>query len=228
MPAYQQNLMLLQLCLLLRATAREIVFIPEEVYDCRPWLVGGAVRDDLIGRHPKDFDIALSWEPTWASDLLISNGWKVMEAGQRFGVLHVSKDDHTFEIARFRNDGPYADGKPIEVTPGTLESDARRRDFTVNALYLDPFTGEVRDPTGRGLQDIESRTLRFVGKPRERLLDEDPMRIFRFYRMITKGFTPLPQHLRDVRTYFPECYKRLAERNHAESVREELEKLVGL
>lgn len=212
------NYLLLETCLILKNT--EPV---KEMY-----IVGGAVRDMLIGVKPKDFDLVVDCDVSLLIKAFELADWKVKETGLRFNVLTISKHSLQFEIAQFRNDGTYKDGKPESVTAGTIDSDALRRDFTVNALYIDPFAGEIKDPTGKGLADIKTKTLRFVGKPKDRLLGEDPMRVFRFYRMIQKGFTPVSAHLRAVRELFPQCYKLLAERNHAESVRNEIERLCGM
>lgn len=192
-----------------------------------PLLVGGCVRDMLIGAQPKDYDIVIEENGLFdiLSNDLADNGWKVKEAGLRFNVLHVSKDGVDYEIAAFRNDGEYVDGKPAKVYDGDIETDASRRDFTVNALYYDPFNDEILDPTGKGLYDIESRTLRFVGKAKDRIA-EDPMRVFRFYRFIQKGFKPNSKCLREVRTAFPNAIKRLTECGGFEGMREEIERIV--
>lgn len=200
----------------------------------KPMLVGGCVRDALLGEQPKDFDIVIPKSSDFAEVTLEleSNGWKCKEAGLRFNVLHVSKNDENFEIAAYRKD-VYAEGgvicmgspiRAVNIEDGDINTDAHRRDFTVNALYYDPFSGSVLDPTGRGLDDIRTKTLRFVGKASERL-KEDPMRAFRFYRFIHKGFTPSPKCLRAVRQYFPECVKKLSELG-AEGIRNEIERIV--
>ena len=118
-----------------------------------------------------------------------------------------------------KSDGRHADF--VEV--GTMEEDAERRDFTVNALYYRLSDGEVVDPTGRGLEDIETRTLRFVGRAEERVR-EDFLRIFRWMRFVHKGFTPIKKEIRLVRTLFNEAYTN----TNPERVREELEKMINL
>lgn len=192
----------------------------------QPMLVGGCVRDSLLNKKPKDFDIVVPSVDYFTPIIveLHKNSWKHKEAGLRFCVLHVSKDGNEYEIAAFRNDSAYINGKPESVNQGDIHTDSQRRDFTVNALYYDPFSGVILDPTGRGLDDIRTKTLRFVGKASERL-KEDPMRAFRFYRFINKGFTPSPKCLRAVRQHFPECVKKLSE-SGAEGIRNEIERIV--
>lgn len=188
------------------------------------YLVGGAVRDSILGNHPKDFDLATDIPMEKSRKELEENGWKVKEAGEHFMVLIASKNDQQFEVANFRKDGIYLDGRrPESVEIGTIEEDAVRRDFTVNALYLNPITGKLLDPTGKGLQDCNNRVLRFIGKPRDRIL-EDRLRVFRFYRFLTKGFNPEKHSLKACRQYFNDAY----ENSTAERVRMEIERMSGL
>lgn len=202
----------------------------------KPLLVGGCVRDMLIGVKPKDFDIVIphDFEQEQLISILVNTGFSVKEAGLRFLVIHAAKDGENFEIAYFRNDGKYVNGKPESVSPGCIETDANRRDFTINSVYFDwqesrygdklPRINEgvLIDPTKQGVSDIQSRTLRFVGRAKDRI-SEDPMRVFRFYRFCSKGFTPTPKTLRIVREQFNDCFSRL-NGSGREAVREELEK----
>jgi len=188
------------------------------------YLVGGAVRDLLIGKVPNDYDFCTDADYDKLAVAFRMAGWKVVEAGKQFLVMVVSKNDEQYEIANFRKDGTYTDGRrPESVDVGTIDEDAQRRDFTVNALYYKLNTGEFVDPTDRGMEDIESRTLRFVGKAKERL-EEDALRTARFYRFITKGFTPARKDLKVVRTMFKECYEKIT----PERFRNELEKICKL
>ena len=121
------------------------------------YLVGGCVRDMLLGIEPKDFDIVCDIDLDLVSQTLQKNGWKVDEAGKQFLVMIVSKNNEQFEIANFRNDGNYSDGRrPDSVSIATINEDCIRRDFTVNSLYFNPFTNQVLDPTGKGLQDLQN------------------------------------------------------------------------
>ncbi len=103
---------------------------------------GGCVRDRLMGRTPKDYDLATSATPDEIL-ALYPDGDRV---GAHFGVILVREGGHQMEVATFRNDGPYHDGRhPESVTFSTAEEDARRRDFTINGLFEDPADGEIRD-----------------------------------------------------------------------------------
>ena len=166
-------------------------------------LVGGCVRDLRLGRQPKDLDIVTDANLDEVSKVLSENGWSIDEAGKQFFVLIASKNGQQFEIALFRKDGTYTDGRrPDFVQVGTMEEDALRRDFTINSLYLDPWTGEFYDPTGKGFQDIKDKVIRFNGKAVERI-KEDYLRIFRAYRFSSQlGFEIDKKTLKACRTYF--------------------------
>jgi tRNA nucleotidyltransferase/poly(A) polymerase len=184
-------------------------------------LVGGCVRDTLIGKTPKDFDFVTDIPYDDLEKLFIDAGFTVKEAGKQFLVLIVSKDGVDYEIANYRKDGTYVDGRrPESVEFGTIYDDAERRDFTVNALYFNLTTFRLIDPTAQGLDDIKSRTLRFVGKPASRLKD-DLLRVFRFYRFLDKGFTPEPRSLSAVRDFFDDACKKTS----SERIRVELERI---
>lgn len=166
-------------------------------------LVGGCVRDILLGKQPADFDIVLNGDLDTITQTLSQNGWSISESGKVFLVLKASKGGESFDIALYRKDGTYTDGRRPEKTDvGTLIEDAQRRDFTINALYLNPFTNVVLDPTEKGLEDLKNKTIRFVGKAKERIL-EDQLRILRAYRFCsTLNFSMDKQTLKSCRTYF--------------------------
>ena len=189
--------------------------------DSESYIVGGSVRDMLTGQPAKDFDIVTSVQMFAMKLKFEQAGWKVSETGQVFLVLSISKDGRQYEIANFRKDGVYLDGRrPESVEIGTLKDDANRRDFTVNALYYNYNTGELLDPTEQGFSDVKRRVLRFIGKPKDRI-QEDYLRIFRFYRFLAKGFMPDPKSLRACREYFNEGYPKIT----PDRVREEIEKM---
>lgn len=150
------------------------------------YLVGGCVRDLLIGRAPKDFDVATSAHPRQVKRLF-RNGRII---GRRFRLVHVRYGDEIVETATFRQEprerGP--DDKDLLIREdndyGTAGEDALRRDFTVNALFLDPFGGEILDYVG-GMEDLDARVLRTIGDPRRRL-PEDPVRILRAIKFSTR------------------------------------------
>lgn len=172
------------------------VLIPIEKAGFKAYFVGGCVRDKLMGKEPHDYDIAVSAQP---ADLhkIFSKFSNVSKNAEQFGVTMilipslVQGDDlepsyMEVEIATFRKD--VSKGRHPEVSlEATLEEDASRRDFTINAMYEDK-DGNIIDPFG-GQEDIEQKALRFVGDPKERL-EEDPLRAFRFVRFLAKtGFT---------------------------------------
>lgn len=144
------------------------------------YLVGGAVRDLVLHLVPGDFDVATSARPEAVDELF--PGSRLV--GAAFGVSLVPIDGATVEVATFRREGRYTDGRhPDDVAfASTMAEDARRRDFTVNALYLDPVTGNVFDPVG-GLADCRARVLRTVGHPADRF-DEDGLRLLRAARFV--------------------------------------------
>ena len=148
------------------------------------YFAGGCVRDRLLGRAVKDYDIATSARP----DQVKAAFPKARGVGESFGVMLVRHGGHTFEVATFREDGPYHDGRrPAEVTFSTAERDAERRDFTINGLFEAPATGEVRDFV-RGRADIDARLVRAIGDPHARIC-EDRLRMLRAARFAARlGF----------------------------------------
>ena len=153
------------------------------------YFVGGCVRDELLNLTPKDFDVTTNASP---EDLrkIFTKFSNVSKNSEAFGVtiILVANEDsfEEVEIATFRKDT--SKGRHPEVSlHASIEEDAARRDFTINALYQ-TASGKVLDPTGMGLEDIKYNELRFVGDPKERL-SEDPLRAFRFVRFLAKGFS---------------------------------------
>lgn len=142
---------------------------------------GGCVRDFLMGKEPKDIDIATSATPDEIEGLFPST----IPLGKQFGIIVVVHNGKPFEVATFRTDSKESDGRrPDSVVFSSMEEDAKRRDLTINALFLDPFTNEVFDFVG-GKKDIENRMIRFVGNPDERI-EEDKLRILRAIRFGAK------------------------------------------
>lgn len=135
------------------------------------------MRDLLLGLPPKDFDLVSDAGPVEIAALFP----KTLDVGKQFGIMVVVTESGPVEIARFRTDGAYTDGRhPTEVTFSNPEEDAKRRDFTINALFYDPAAGEVIDYVG-GLEDINSRLIRCVGQPAARF-EEDALRMMRAIR----------------------------------------------
>ncbi len=141
-------------------------------------LAGGSVRDGLLGVSPKDFDVATDATPDEV-ELLFE---KTVSVGKVFGVIVVPfEDGGTIEVATFRKDGAYSDGRrPETVEFSDREEDAKRRDFTVNALFFDPVKKIIFDYVG-GLDDLRDKTLRVVGDPEKRF-QEDRLRLLRAVR----------------------------------------------
>lgn len=158
-----------------RAAAGVVADLQQAGYEA--WLVGGGVRDLLLGRTPKDFDVATSATPDILRKLLPKSNM----VGAKFGVFIVPRDGHSVEVATFREEGEYHDRRrPDLVRFSTLENDAHRRDFTANALYYDPINKQMRDLVG-GLDDINARKLRTVGEASARF-QEDALRVLRGIR----------------------------------------------
>jgi poly(A) polymerase len=153
--------------------------------DYAGYLVGGGVRDLMMGRRPKDFDVATSAHPQQVRDLFRNSRL----IGRRFRLVHVFFGPQNIEVATFRRraeDVPEGDDPMIrhDNTFGTPEEDAFRRDFTINALFYDPRSFQVIDYVG-GVADLEARLIRTVGDPDVRMR-EDPVRMIRAVRFATK------------------------------------------
>lgn len=143
----------------------------------RALAVGGAVRDALLGVAPKDVDLATSATPREVAQLFPHSH----EVGARFGVMLVIEEGVPVEVATFRTESGYEDGRhPERVEFGALEQDATRRDFTVNGLYYDPLHDEIIDPVG-GMKDLEAGILRTIGDASRRF-QEDHLRVLRAAR----------------------------------------------
>jgi len=142
---------------------------------------GGCVRDALLGRPFKDIDVATSATPDQVEALFVGH---TVAVGKAFGVVLVLRDGFSFDVATFRTDGAYVDGRhPSGVCFATPEGDAARRDFTVNGLFCDPFSGVVRDEVG-GVQDLAARVIRAIGDPAARFR-EDHLRMLRAVRFVS-------------------------------------------
>ncbi len=145
------------------------------------YFAGGCVRDMLREAEPHDYDVATSATPAEVEALFPGRADLV---GKSFGVVIVRLDGVHVEVATFRVDGTYLDGRrPDSVQFSTPEEDAKRRDFTVNALFYDPVEDRVIDYVG-GRADLEARILRAVGEPRQRF-EEDRLRVLRAIRFVS-------------------------------------------
>lgn len=155
---------------------------------------GGCVRDMLMGSEPKDFDIATSATPDEVESLFK----RTVPVGKAFGVIVVLEGGHEFEVATFRADGEYSDGRrPDSVEFSSPEEDAKRRDLTINGLFFDPIKEEVFDFVG-GRQDLEDGVIRFIGDAEERI-EEDRLRMLRVVRFAARfGFDVDPETISTV------------------------------
>jgi len=154
------------------------------------YLVGGGVRDLLLGETPKDFDVATDATPEKVNSIFRRS--RII--GRRFKIVHVRMGRELIEVTTFRGSHEQNTGRNASQSEkgvllrdnvyGDLESDAKRRDFTVNALYFDPSSNQVIDFCN-GIRDIESRTIRMIGDPQARY-KEDPVRMLRAVRFKCK------------------------------------------
>lgn len=179
---------------------------------------GGCVRDMLLGIKPKDFDIVTSAKPDEIEKVLEHT----IPIGKQFGVILAIENGHHFEVATFRSDSGYTDGRrPDAVIFSSAREDAKRRDFTINGMFYDPTEDKVMDFVD-GQKDLEARLIRFIGNPQERIL-EDHLRILRAIRL---------KNTLDFQ-YEPETYNAilkhaslLIEKVSNERIRDELNKII--
>jgi poly(A) polymerase len=178
--------------------------------------VGGCVRDFLLGREPQDYDIASDATPDAVEKLFP----KTVGVGKKFGVMLVIEDGHTFQVATFRAESDYQDGRrPEKVSFGDAPADALRRDFTVNGLFYDPLSQKLHDWVG-GEKDLRAKILRTIGAPDERF-GEDHLRLLRAVRFAAQlGFEIEPETFAAVKKLAPKITAISAER-----IRDELVKL---
>ena len=144
------------------------------------YFAGGCVRDMVRGLAPKDYDIATNATPEAVQKLFP----RTYAVGAHFGVIVVLENDFQFEVATFRSDDAYVDGRhPTSVHFSSPEEDAKRRDFTINGMFFDPATNEVIDFVG-GRADLEAKVVRAIGDPAQRFA-EDRLRMLRAVRFAT-------------------------------------------
>ena len=144
-------------------------------------LAGGCVRDELLGRTPKDYDVATNAPADDVQTLFVGS----LPVGAQFGVVLVPSGEDRIEVATFRRDGVYVDSRhPVTVTFGNAEEDAARRDFTINGMFLDPIDDRVIDYVG-GRADLGPGIVRAIGDPAARL-EEDKLRMLRAVRIAAR------------------------------------------
>lgn len=191
------------------------------------YLAGGCVRDLLLGREPADYDVTTSATPEKVMRLFP----QTYAVGAQFGVVLVpvlrdsaegDKDNYAIEVATFRSDGVYSDGRhPDEVQfSKDAQTDVQRRDFTINGLLLDPISGEVLDYVG-GREDLDRRTIRAIGDARQRFA-EDKLRMLRAVRFAARfGYTIEDQTFTAIRELAAQIHQVSRER-----VRDEILKML--
>jgi poly(A) polymerase len=144
------------------------------------YFAGGCVRDIVRGETPKDFDIATDATPEIVQQIFA----RTYAVGAHFGVIVVVEDGFQFEVATFRSDDAYVDGRrPSSVHFSSPEEDAKRRDFTINGMFFDPVADKVIDFVG-GRADLEAKLIRAIGDPAQRF-QEDRLRMLRAIRFAT-------------------------------------------
>jgi tRNA nucleotidyltransferase/poly(A) polymerase len=171
------------------------------------YLVGGSVRDALLGKSPKDFDVTTNATPDEVEEILKAYPeYRVLELGRAFGIVKIiTPEGNDYEIATFRTD--IGKGRrPDRVEFATIEKDVNRRDLTMNALFYDISNKEIVDYVG-GIQDIENKIVKTVGNAKERF-DEDRLRILRALRFAARFGTDLDK----------EADKAIADDNSLEGV----------
>jgi poly(A) polymerase len=181
------------------------------------FFAGGWVRDRLLGRQAQDIDIATSAHPEEVLRLFPESS----AIGAKFGVVQVRLYGHSYEVATFRTEGPYFDGRhPSEVSFSGPEQDALRRDFTINGLFYDPVAERVIDYVG-GETDLQRKIIRTIGNPPDRF-KEDKLRMLRALRFACGlDFEIAEETWTSIRALAPEILRVSRER-----IRDELIKIV--
>ncbi|HHT9112618.1 MAG TPA: CCA tRNA nucleotidyltransferase [Candidatus Wunengus sp. YC65] len=200
----------------IKQTAIEIVKTLQK-HGYKAFFAGGCVRDMIMGKESEDYDIATSALPEDIMKLFE----RTIPVGVQFGVVIVVKEGHNFEVATFRTEGSYTDGRhPDYVAFSTPEDDVKRRDFTINGLLYDPVKNEILDYVG-GQADISKGIIRTIGNPIGRFT-EDKLRMIRAARFACRFNFPIHEDTQ-------RAIVQLAKNIHvvsAERIREELEKIL--
>lgn len=170
------------------------------------YFAGGWVRDYLLGHPSEDIDIATDAPPA----VIMSLFSQTVLVGLSFGVVIVMIEDHPFEVATFRKDLPYLDGRhPIGIEMSTPREDALRRDFTINGMFFDPLEEVVHDYVG-GKQDLALQIIRTIGDPHERFF-EDRLRLVRAFRFAARfSFSIHPETQEAIREHADKLFPAVA------------------
>lgn len=184
------------------------------------YLVGGAVRDRLLGNKMGDIDIATNAHPEQVMKIFSEHGFKTIPTGIKYGTVTVIADNEPIEITTYRKDIGYSDLRhPDEVRYSeTIKEDLERRDFTINSIALNPLTDEYID-LFNGINDINNGIIKAVGDPNERF-QEDPLRMFRSCRFLSKLGEPFRLEKRTQQAL--QTNKNLARFLSVERIRDEI------
>ena len=176
------------------------------------YFAGGCVRDELLGLTPRDYDIATSAHPDVVERLFR----RTIAVGRQFGVIVVLMGQDSFDVATFRADFNYGDGRhPENISFTTAKEDVARRDFTINGLLKDPITGEIHDHVG-GRADLKAGLVRTIGNPMDRFT-EDHLRMLRAVRFASRlGFDLEAETMSTLRKVSANAALPSAERRSAE------------
>jgi tRNA nucleotidyltransferase/poly(A) polymerase len=178
---------------------------------------GGCVRDMLLGRDISDYDVATSAKPKEVQRLFR----RTLKVGVQFGIVVALIDGHQIEIATFRSDGEYLDGRrPESIIFSSPEEDAARRDFTINGIFYDPEDRELRDYVG-GQEDLWRGQIRAIGTPEHRIL-EDHLRLLRAVRFSARFGFPIEAKTRAA----VEAHAHLIRKVSPERIKDELGKIL--
>lgn len=200
----------------MKTTSLQIIEILKKAGHEAYW-AGGCVRDMLLGIQPKDFDIVTSAKPDEIEQILEHT----IPIGKKFGVILAIKNGHNFEIATFRSDAGYSDGRrPDAVQFTNAKEDALRRDFTINGMFFDPTADAVMDYVG-GQVDMRDKLIRFIGDPETRI-KEDHLRILRAVRFKNAfGFQYHPETYQAIKKHV-----KLIKNISRERIADELNKMI--
>ena len=210
------------------AAVRIVKILRDKGYEA--CLAGGCVRDLLMGRQPHDYDVATSAKP----DVVLASFPRTFSVGAHFGVVLVADEENVTEVATFRSDGAYSDGRRPDSVRYTLsaQEDVQRRDFTINGLLLNPLAAEgtLGEPEAlraaildyvNGLTDLDAGIIRAIGEPTRRF-EEDRLRLLRAVRFAARfEFVIEPTTLAAIRVMAP----KISSVSH-ERIREELTKML--
>ena len=191
----------------MKSQATEVVKRLQE-HGYQALFAGGCVRDMLLGRQYSDIDVATNANP----DVVEMLFEKTLAVGKSFGVIVVVMDGYEIEVATFRQDGSYGDGRrPDSVTFSSMEEDAKRRDLTINGMFYDPITDKIMDFVG-GQEDLKNGIIRLIGNPESRIA-EDKLRMMRVVRFAARfKFSVVPETLAAVTNHAAEIVQVSSER----------------